>query len=161
MNETGGNPLPAPRSDPSRHRANTPPARRDRNAAAADLRCAACDKVMRRSSRSLPPGKATCRECRTGEAPAGAKEDIRSAAATGERTRALVALRDRLAADLDECRSARDVSSLAQRLMDVLAQIDDLGGGTKPKPKETGLSEFEKRLRDREASNPRRTKRSG
>lgn len=44
--------------------------------------------------------------------------------AGGDRKASLVALRDRLAADLDECQSARDVSSLSQRLMDVLAQIE-------------------------------------
>jgi hypothetical protein len=42
----------------------------------------------------------------------------------------------------------------------VLKQIDELGGGVKAEPKETGLSDFEKRLRDRESSakGSRRTK---
>lgn len=77
---------------------------------------------------------------------------LAKAASSGSRLKALKALRDRLAADLDDCSSARDVASLSQRLMDVLAQIDELGGGVKEKPKETGLSEFEKRLRDRESA---------
>jgi hypothetical protein len=71
----------------------------------------------------------------------------------------LKALRDRLAADIDGTTSARDVAPLAQRLMDVLAQIDELGGGLKVAEKKTGLSDFEQRLRDREqAKNSRRSK---
>jgi hypothetical protein len=84
-----------------------------------------------------------------------------SLAATTEtgRLATLKALRDRLASDLDLCASARDVASLSQRLMDVLVQIDELGGGVKSAEKKTGLSDFEKRLRDREqAKNPRRSK---
>lgn len=46
--------------------------------------------------------------------------------ASGDRRRALVALRDRLAGDLDVCESARDVGTLAARLADVLEQIDAL-----------------------------------
>ena len=83
---------------------------------------------------------------------------LSAAAATGDRLHALEALRDRLASDLDECASARDVASLSQRLMDVLKQIDELGGGVQIERKETGLSEFERRLREREStsSSPRR-----
>lgn len=83
---------------------------------------------------------------------------LSDAVATGERLRALEALRDRLASDLDACASARDVASLSQRLMDVLKQIDELGGGVQAERKETGLSEFERRLREREsaAKGPRR-----
>lgn len=44
--------------------------------------------------------------------------------ATGNRIESLRTLRDRLAGDLDECRSARDVAALSQRLMDVLVQIE-------------------------------------
>lgn len=45
-------------------------------------------------------------------------------AVRNDRLATLKVLRRRLAAELDECRSARDVSSLSQRLMDVLAQIE-------------------------------------
>ena len=38
---------------------------------------------------------------------------------------------------------------------DLLVQIEQLGGGEQPKPKETGLSDFEKRLAER-TSVPRR-----
>jgi len=51
---------------------------------------------------------------------------LADAASTGDRLRALEALRDRLATDLDQTVSGRDVAALSQRLMDVLAQIDDL-----------------------------------
>lgn len=93
-------------------------------------------------------------------APAEAADGLLAAARSGSRLRALRALRDSLAADLDGCESLRDKASLSQRLMDVLVQIDDLGGGTVEQPKETGLSDFEKRLREREAAakSPRRAK---
>ncbi|MCW2957142.1 MAG: hypothetical protein JWO69_2011 [Thermoleophilia bacterium] len=75
-----------------------------------------------------------------------------AAVGSGSRLTALKAIRDRLAADLDDCDSKRDVSSLAQRLMDVLEQIDALGGGVVEKRPETRLDEFTKRLRDRESA---------
>lgn len=77
---------------------------------------------------------------------------LRETAESGDRLQALQALRDRLASDLDVCVSMRDVASLSQRFMDVLKQIDELGGGEKADEKETGLSDFEKRLRERESS---------
>jgi hypothetical protein len=45
-------------------------------------------------------------------------------ARTGDRLATLTTLRDRLAADLDGTRDAREVAALALRLTDVLAQID-------------------------------------
>lgn len=81
------------------------------------------------------------------ESPAAA---LTAAAATGDRLTALRALRDRLAADLDDTDSKRDVAALAQRLMDVLAQIDELGGGAAVAKPETGLDEFTQRLRERQ-----------
>ena len=68
------------------------------------------------------------------------------------RLASLAALRDRLATEIDQCSSMRDVAALSQRFMDVLKQIDELGGGEKAAEKETGLSDFEKRLRERESS---------
>lgn len=81
-------------------------------------------------------------------------------AADGDRLATLQALRDRLASDLDECHSARDVASLAQRLMDVLTQIDGLTQPTSSK-EATGLDEFTQRLaeRDTPATGARRAKR--
>jgi hypothetical protein len=42
------------------------------------------------------------------------------------RLAALEALRDRLAREIDECDSPRDLPALALRFTDVLAQIDDM-----------------------------------
>lgn len=50
--------------------------------------------------------------------------------ATGDRVKALEALRDRLAADLDLTTSARDVAALAQRLLDVEKRLSDLTAPT-------------------------------
>lgn len=46
--------------------------------------------------------------------------------AAGDRLASLMALRDRLAADLDEATTARDVAPLVLRLTDVLEQIDSM-----------------------------------
>lgn len=58
--------------------------------------------------------------------------------------------------------SDQNFAVLGRFRTDLLAQIDELGGGEKPKPKETGLSDFEKRLADRDAGAKasRRTKSS-
>ena len=45
---------------------------------------------------------------------------------TGDRLGTLRALRDRIALQIDSTDSARDVAALAQRLMDVLEQIEHL-----------------------------------
>ncbi len=82
-------------------------------------------------------------------APGSPVDSLAVAVGTGSRLVALRALRDRLARDLDETDSKRDVASLSQRLMDVLAQIDELGGGVPEKKPETSLDEFTRRLRDR------------
>ena len=49
-----------------------------------------------------------------------------SEAAPEGRLAGLVALRERLAVEIDGCESARDVAALSIRFMDVLAQIDEL-----------------------------------
>lgn len=74
---------------------------------------------------------------------------LTDAAATGSRIAVLRALRERLAVDVDACGSARDVAALSQRLMDVLAQIDELGGGVAEPKKVTALDEFTQRRRTR------------
>jgi len=53
-----------------------------------------------------------------------------SEAASEGRLAGLVALRERLAAEIDGCESARDVAALSIRFMDVLAQIDEISGGS-------------------------------
>ena len=52
-----------------------------------------------------------------------------SEAASEGRLAGLTALRDRLAVEIDQCDSSRDVAALSIRFMDVLAQIEDLSGG--------------------------------
>lgn len=52
-----------------------------------------------------------------------------SDAAPNGRLAGLVALRERLALEIDSCDSSRDVAALSIRFMDVLAQIDELSGG--------------------------------
>jgi hypothetical protein len=53
-----------------------------------------------------------------------------SEAASEGRLAGLIALRERLAAEIDGCDSARDVAALSIRFMDVLAQVDELSGGS-------------------------------
>jgi hypothetical protein len=74
---------------------------------------------------------------------------LTEAARSDDRLRALKTLRDSLAADLDACASMRDKAALSQRFMDVLEQIDALTT-TRGRRRKTGLSEFERRLRERE-----------
>jgi hypothetical protein len=64
----------------------------------------------------------------------------------------LRALREGTLARMADCSSDQNYAILGRLLADVLKQIDELGGGEKPAEKETGLSDFEKRLRERESS---------
>ena len=57
------------------------------------------------------------------------------------------------------CNSDQNFAILGRLLADVLKQIDELGGGEMAAPKETGLSDFEKRLRERE-SGPKAARRA-
>lgn len=59
---------------------------------------------------------------------------IADVAEAGNRGNTLRTLRDRIAYQLDETSSARDVASLSKRLMEVLAQIDGLPAGEKLSP---------------------------
>lgn len=61
-------------------------------------------------------------------------------------------LKSRMAA----CTSDQNFAVMARLLVDVVKQLEELSGPSE-KPKETGLSDFEKRLRERESSakNPR------
>ena len=52
--------------------------------------------------------------------------NLAETAAEGDRLKTLTALRDYLAKALDDTDSARDQASLSARLMDVLAQIDEI-----------------------------------
>ena len=48
------------------------------------------------------------------------------AAKSGDRRRTLEALRDKLAASIQDCESGRDVAALSKRLMEVMGELDAL-----------------------------------
>lgn len=60
----------------------------------------------------------------------------------------LVALRDRLAEEVDGCESARDVAALSRQFTDVLLQIDELSTNAESAPK-TGKDMLEQRRKER------------
>lgn len=60
------------------------------------------------------------------------------------RLQGLVALRDRLAQEIDGCESSRDVAALSNRFQDVLREIDELSAPLLEKPK-TPLDELNAR----------------
>lgn len=64
--------------------------------------------------------------------------DLEPVARAGDRLKTLRALRDRIALDIDETRSARDLASLSARLIEVLEQIEDL-----TPPEEDDRDEFD------------------
>jgi len=70
----------------------------------------------------------------------------------GTRLDHLSTLRDQLQERMASCESDQNFAVMGRLLADVLKQIDELGGGEQPKPKETGLSDFERRLAERESS---------
>jgi len=76
-----------------------------------------------------------------------------SEAVGGGRLAGLVALRGRLASEIDQCDSSRDVAALSIRLMDVLEQIDELDGssGAGDKPAATPLDGLMKKIAERQA----------
>lgn len=53
--------------------------------------------------------------------------NLPDAAGSGDSLAALRALRDRLAAEIHECESARDVAALSRQFRDTLTEIDKLG----------------------------------
>jgi hypothetical protein len=60
---------------------------------------------------------------------------------------ALTALRDRLAVDLDECRSKRDLAALSRQLVMVLGRLSEL-----QKPVGSRIDEIAKRRARRQAA---------
>ena len=56
--------------------------------------------------------------------------DLVRAAKSGDRRKALEALRDELADGIKKCESGRDLAALSKRLMEVMAELDSL-----PKPR--------------------------
>lgn len=103
---------------------------------------------------SDPPPQSVTTKAGASGAPRAAPGTLSEAAATGDRLVVLRALGARLAADLDGTRSARDAPLLALRLMEVLEQIDALGGGVGPAAKGTPLDEFTEHLAQRQSRTP-------
>lgn len=52
--------------------------------------------------------------------------DLITAAASGNKRATLIALRDKLAATIQNCDSGRDMASNSKRLMEVMAEIEAL-----------------------------------
>lgn len=51
---------------------------------------------------------------------------LTAAAASNNRRKTLVALRDKLAATIETCESGRDIAALSKRLMEVMGELDTL-----------------------------------
>lgn len=75
---------------------------------------------------------------------------LSDAVGSGSERRALEALRDALAAQLEECESARDYAALSLRLMDCLSRISVLEGA-EPVERRSVLDDLAKRRADRSA----------
>lgn len=63
--------------------------------------------------------------------PPGRPVSIKAAAASGSRRSLLVAMRDRVAEDLDQGVAARDLASLTRRLLEIAKEIDALDAAEK------------------------------
>jgi len=72
-----------------------------------------------------------------------------SEAAPGGRLAALIALRDRLAVEIDSSESARDVAALSRQFTDVLSQVEELQGGVPAGAPKSPLDELMARRRDK------------
>ena len=58
---------------------------------------------------------------------------LEQSAATNDRRKTLIALRDKLARTIDECESGRDIAALSKRLMEVMEELDALPDPKKEK----------------------------
>lgn len=76
---------------------------------------------------------------------------VAKAAGTGDKHAALVALRQKLAVEIDLADSPRDVATLSARFMEALDKLQELEDSLK-KPKGGALDEFTKRREARRAS---------
>lgn len=61
------------------------------------------------------------------------------AAKSGNKRETLLALRDKIAATIENCESGRDMAANSKRLMEVMAEIEAL-----PDPKETKTSKHDR-----------------
>ena len=88
------------------------------------------------------------------------RSQLPAVAAKGDRGATLRALRDMLASSIAECNSARDKAALGRLLVDVLAQIDQIGGGRQTEEDRT-FDELSRRRTGRGANPARRTHPAG
>ncbi len=72
-------------------------------------------------------------------------------AAQGDRLSTLEAMRNYLANEIQECESSRDTAALGRLLVDVLAQIDAIGGSGGQSAEDKTFDELAKRRGDRGA----------
>jgi hypothetical protein len=77
-------------------------------------------------------------------------------AAHGDRLDTLRALRDRLAREIHQSGSARDVAALSRQLRETLAEVDRLGAKTTITQEDTTFDELSRRRADRGAGAPSR-----
>lgn len=61
------------------------------------------------------------------------------AAKSGNKRDTLIALRDKIAETIENCDSGRDIAANSKRLMEVMAEIDEL-----PDPKEQKISKHDR-----------------
>lgn len=61
------------------------------------------------------------------------------AAQSGDKRATLIALRDKIAATIENCESGRDIAANSKRLMEVMAEIDEL-----PDPNTQTLSKHDR-----------------
>lgn len=62
-----------------------------------------------------------------------------NAAKSGDKRATLIALRDKIAATIDNCESGRDMAANSKRLMEVMAELEAL-----PDPKEKKVSKHDR-----------------
>jgi hypothetical protein len=62
----------------------------------------------------------------------GAARPVRDAAVSGDRRALLVAMRDRIADEIDSsATSARDLAALTRRLLEIVAEVNEMDKGSK------------------------------
>jgi hypothetical protein len=77
--------------------------------------------------------------------------NLTEAAASNNRRKTLIALRDKLAATIETCESGRDIAALSKRLMEVMGELDTLPDPDSQTKNAAQLAR--ERVRNRGASN--------
>lgn len=66
-------------------------------------------------------------------------ESLLNAVKSGDKRKTLIALRDKIAATIDNCESGRDMAANSKRLMEVIAELESL-----PDPSEKRISKHDR-----------------